>query len=83
MAGHPTIRARTRGKSETTVNAETMRGRWNQIKGQARQKWGRLTDDDIARVNGSKDELVGMIQERYGKSKEAAEKEVDSWESRP
>lgn len=63
------------------MNAETMRGKWNRIKGQAKQKWGRLTDDDIARVNGSKDELVGMIQERYGKSKEAAEEEVDSWES--
>ena len=65
------------------MNADTLKGKWKQIKGQAKRKWGRLTDDDLDKMEGSRDELVGKIQERYGKSKEAAEKEVDSWESKP
>ncbi len=65
------------------MNADTLRGKWKQIKGQAKKQWGKLTDDDLDKVEGSRDELVGKIQERYGKSKEAAEKEVDSWDSKP
>jgi uncharacterized protein YjbJ (UPF0337 family) len=63
------------------MNADILRGKWNQIKGKAKQKWGKLTDDDLDKVDGSRDELVGVIQERYGKSRDAAEKEVDSWDS--
>jgi len=65
------------------MNADIFRGKWNQIKGKAKQKWGKLTDDDLDRVHGSRDELVGVIQERYGKSKEDVEKEVDSWNAKP
>lgn len=65
------------------MNADILRGKWNQIKGKAKKKWGKLTDDDLDRVEGSRDELVGAIQERYGESKEAAEKEVDSWNEKP
>ncbi len=65
------------------MNADTLKGKWKQIKGQAKKKWGKLTDDDLDKMEGSRDELVGKIQERYGKSREAAEKEVDSWESKP
>jgi uncharacterized protein YjbJ (UPF0337 family) len=61
------------------MNADILRGKWNKVKGKAKQKWGKLTDDDLDRVNGSKDELVGVIQERYGKSRDAAEKEVEDW----
>lgn len=61
------------------MNADILRGKWNKIKGRAKQKWGKLTDDDLDRVDGSKDELVGVIQERYGKSRDAAEKEVEEW----
>jgi len=63
------------------MNADILRGKWNQIKGKAKQKWGKLTDDDLDKVQGSRDELVGVIQERYGKSRDAAEKEVDSWKT--
>ncbi|MGE5294992.1 MAG: CsbD family protein [Solirubrobacterales bacterium] len=65
------------------MNADILRGKWNQMKGRAKKKWGKLTDDDLDRVEGSRDELVGMIQERYGKSKDAAEKEVDAWTEKP
>jgi len=65
------------------MNADTLKGKWKQIKGRAKKQWGKLTDDDLDKVEGSRDELVGKIQERYGKSREEAEKEVDSWESKP
>jgi len=61
------------------MKADTLIGKWKQLKGRAKQQWGKLTDDDLDRIEGSRDELVGLIQERYGKSKEEAEKEVDNW----
>ena len=64
------------------MNRDILQGRWKQLKGQAKQKWGKLTDDDLDRVEGSRDELIGMIQERYGKSREEAEREVDDWQMR-
>ena len=64
------------------MNADILKGKWKQLKGQAKQKWGKLTDDDLDRVSGSRDELVGMLQERYGKSRDEAEEEVDRWEMR-
>lgn len=58
---------------------------WDQIKGQAKQlggkikqKWGKLTDDDLTLLGGKKDEFLGKIQERMGISKEEAEKQLDS-----
>jgi uncharacterized protein YjbJ (UPF0337 family) len=56
-----------------------MKGKWNQMKGDAKKKWGNLTDDDLQQVEGDHDKLVGKIQERYGKSKEEAEREVNEW----
>jgi len=56
-----------------------MAGKWSQVKGELRQKWGRLTDDDLEIVAGSKDKFVGRIQERYGIAKEEAERQVDEW----
>ena len=61
------------------MKTDTLIGKWKQMKGRAKQQWGELTDDDLDRIEGSRDELVGLIQARYGKSKEAAEKEVDDW----
>ncbi len=64
------------------MNRDILQGKWKQLKGAAKQKWGKLTDDDLDRVEGSRDELVGMIQERYGKSRDEAEREVDDWQMR-
>jgi len=64
------------------MNREILKGKWKRLKGSARPKWGKLTDDDLDRIEGSRDELVGMIQERYGKSREEAEREVDDWQIR-
>ncbi len=61
------------------MNWEQMRGKWDQFKGSAKQRWGKLTDDDISKINGSRDQLVGRIVERYGIAKEQAEKEIEDW----
>lgn len=61
------------------MNKEEMKGKWNQLKGNIKKRWGKLSDDDITRIEGDRDQLVGKIQERYGHSKEEAEKEVDDF----
>lgn len=61
------------------MNREELKGKWNQMKGSVKKRWGKLTDDDITRIEGERDRLVGKIQEKYGHSKEQAEKEVDEF----
>jgi uncharacterized protein YjbJ (UPF0337 family) len=56
-----------------------MRGRWNEVKGKAKQRWGKLTDDDLKQVQGEADQLAGKVQQRYGVSKEEAKKQVDEF----
>jgi uncharacterized protein YjbJ (UPF0337 family) len=61
------------------MNWDQIEGNWKQLRGQAQQKWGNLTNDDLDVVEGRRDELIGKIQERYGVAKEEAEKQVDDW----
>lgn len=61
------------------MNSDQLQGKWKQVKGQAREKWGRLTNDDLDVIEGKADQLAGKIQERYGKSREEAEKEVEEF----
>lgn len=56
-----------------------IQGQWKQLKGKAKIKWGKLTDDEIDVIEGRRDELVGKIQQRYGIAKDQAEREVDDW----
>lgn len=63
------------------MNSDELKGKWTQIKGQAREKWGELSDDDLARVEGDREQLIGLIQERYGRARSEAEREVDQWMS--
>ncbi|MGS3450192.1 CsbD family protein [Klebsiella electrica] len=62
------------------MNKDEIGGNWKQLKGKAKEKWGKLTDDDMTVIEGKRDQLVGKIQERYGYAKEQAEKEVSDWE---
>ena len=57
-------------------------GNWKQFKGNVKEQWGKLTDDDIAEAKGNRDQLIGKIQEKYGIAREEAEKEVDQWSAR-
>jgi uncharacterized protein YjbJ (UPF0337 family) len=61
------------------MNRDTLKGQWMQLKGKVRQQWGHLTDDEIDQVQGNAEMLIGRIQERYGRSREEAEREVDRW----
>jgi uncharacterized protein YjbJ (UPF0337 family) len=61
------------------MNWDQIEGKWKQLKGQAQEKWGDLTDDDLDRVAGKRDQMVGLVQEKYGKAKADAEREVDDW----
>ena len=61
------------------MNSDEMKGKWKQVKGSVKEKWGKLTDDDIDVIDGQHDQLVGKIQERYGIARDAAQKQVDEW----
>ncbi|MBX3438609.1 MAG: CsbD family protein [Planctomycetaceae bacterium] len=63
------------------MNWDQIKGKWKQAKGQALQKWGELTDDDLDVVNGRREELVGKVQERYGIAKAEAERQVTEFET--
>jgi uncharacterized protein YjbJ (UPF0337 family) len=61
------------------MNQDIFEGKWKQLRGQAKEFWGKLTDDDLERVGGKYDQFVGMIQEKYGYTREHVEEEVDRW----
>ena len=61
------------------MNRDTLKGQWMQLKGKVRQQWGQLTDDEIDQMQGNAEMLIGRIQERYGRSRDEAEREVDRW----
>ena len=69
-----TIQERTR-----MMNKDQVEGKWEQLKGKAKEKWGKLTDDDWKVAEGKRDQIAGKIQEHYGYTKEQAEKEFDDW----
>jgi uncharacterized protein YjbJ (UPF0337 family) len=54
-------------------------GNWKQAEGQIKQKWGKLTDDDLTQINGQREQLEGLLQERYGWAKDMVRKDVDTW----
>lgn len=61
------------------MNWTEIRGKWKQLTGDAKRNWAKLTDDDLALVEGDRERLAGKIQERYGVAKEEAERQVDDW----
>lgn len=56
-----------------------LQGKWNQIKGKIKQQWGEFTDDDIDRIRGNRAEMIGVLQEKYGKTQAEAEQELDEF----
>jgi len=59
------------------MNWDQIEGKWKQMKGHVREKWGKLTDDDLETIAGKRDRLIGKIQERYGLAKDQVERELD------
>jgi uncharacterized protein YjbJ (UPF0337 family) len=64
---------------EEIMNWDQMAGKWKQLKGSAKSRWGKLTDDDLDVIAGQRDQLIGRVQERYGIAKEEAQRQVDDW----
>ena len=62
------------------MNWDQIQGKWKQMKGTARQKWAKLTDDDLEFIAGNREHFTGRLQERYGIAKEEAEKQIDEWQ---
>lgn len=58
---------------------DQLAGQWKQFRGNVREMWGRLTDDDLEQIKGNRDKLLGRIQERYGIAREEAMSQVDEW----
>lgn len=62
------------------MNWDRIEGGWTQLKGSAKQRWGKLTDDQLDVVAGKRDVMAGKIQEAYGITKDEAEKQLSAWE---
>ncbi len=60
------------------MNRDQFAGKWKQLRGQVKMKWGKLTDDDLDQIAGNFDILVGKIQEKYGKAREEIERELET-----
>ena len=74
MASHP-----EKFEKEKVMDWNRVEGNWKQVKGSVKEKWGKLTDDDLTAINGKRDQLEGKIQERYGIAKDQARKDIDDW----
>ena len=61
------------------MNWDQVEGNWKQFKGAVKERWGKLTDDDLDTIAGRKDQLIGRLQERYGFAREDADRQADEW----
>ena len=61
------------------MNEDILKGQWHELKGGIKAKWGKLTDDDLTMVNGQSEKLMGILQTRYGYSKDKAKEEYDNF----
>ena len=86
--GQNTAQGQTSGQDKSSaqgqnkalvINRDTLRGQWNQVKGEVKSQWGQLTDDDLTQAEGDYEKLVGSLQKRYGYSRERVEREVNDF----
>jgi uncharacterized protein YjbJ (UPF0337 family) len=61
------------------MNDDVFKGKWHQLKGEVKSRWGKLTDDDVDRTEGDAEKLIGRLQERYGYQRDQAKREVDDF----
>ena len=64
------------------MNEDILKGKWKEIKGSVKEQWGNLTDDDLIEIEGQQEKLVGLLQKKYGYSKDKAEEEYNKFISR-
>jgi len=63
------------------MNRDTLKGQWTQLKGQVRKQWGKLTEDEVDQIQGDSEILMGKLQQRYGYTREQAQREIERWEA--
>ena len=64
------------------MNEDILKGKWKEIKGSVKEQWGNLTDNDVTEIEGQQEKLVGLLQSKYGYSKDKAEEEYKKFISR-
>ena len=64
------------------MNWDQIEGNWKQFSGKAQEKWGELTNDELTEAKGEREQLIGLVQSKYGKARAEAEREVDEWRAR-
>jgi uncharacterized protein YjbJ (UPF0337 family) len=64
------------------MNKDILQGKWTEMKGKVKEQWGKLTDDDIDKINGKSEQLMGLLQQRYGYAREKAEEEYKRFTER-
>ena len=62
------------------MNTDIIEGNWEKLKGEVKQRWGKITDDKLVEIAGSRDKLLGEIQTQYGIAKDAAEEQLKAFE---
>ncbi len=62
------------------MNEDIFSGKWHQFKGKVKEKWGKLTDNDLVKINGQREQLLGSLEERYGWQRQRAEEELKKFE---
>ena len=65
------------------MNADILKGKWNQLRGEIRSRWGKITDDDVNQIQGETEKMIGKLQERYGYSRQQAERELNEFVNTP
>jgi uncharacterized protein YjbJ (UPF0337 family) len=71
--------AHSRTRRISAMDWNRVEGNWKEVKGKVKEKWAKLTDDDLTAINGQRDQLEGRLQKRYGYAKDQARKDVDTW----
>ena len=64
------------------MNEDIVKGKWKELRGKVRERWGKITGDDVDRLKGTHEELIGLLQQRYGYERKQADKEVREWVNR-
>lgn len=64
------------------MNWDQIKGKWTQFTGKAREEWGELTDNEIQEAKGDREQMLGLIQEKYGRTREEADQELSRWQTK-
>jgi uncharacterized protein YjbJ (UPF0337 family) len=79
MNRFPTVSTRLREERRVNMKKDILKGKWKEMKGALKEKWGKLTDDDLTEMEGKEEKLLGILQKRYGYTEDRAKKEYNDF----